>query len=44
MKITKYRVAYNWLKNKLITQLKKGVRYYYYLNQLPPAVQLTPRY
>ena len=26
MNITKYRVAYNWLKYKLIIQLKKGVR------------------
>ena len=44
MNITKDRVAYNWLKYKLIIQLKKGVRDYYYLNQLPPAVQLTPHY
>ena len=44
MNITKYRVAYNWLRYKLIIQLKKGVRDYYYLSQLRPAVQLTPHY
>ena len=44
MNITKYRETYNWPKNKLVIQLKKGVRDYYYLNQLPPAVLLTPYY
>ena len=44
MNITKYRETYNWLKYKLIIQLKKRVRDYYYLNQLPPAFQLTPYY
>ena len=44
MNIPKLRVAYNWLKSKLIIQLKEGVCDYYYLNQLPPAVQLTPYY
>ena len=44
MNITKHKEAYNWRKNKLIIQLKKRVREYYYLNQLPSAVQLTPYY
>ena len=44
MNITKNRVAYKWLKYKIFIQLKKGIRDNYYLNQLPPAVQLTPHY
>ena len=44
MNTIKYRVAFNCLKYKLIIQIKKGVRDVYCLNQLPPAVQLTPYY
>ena len=44
MNITKNRVAYKWLKYKTIIQLKKKIRDNYYLNQLPPAVQLPPHY